>query len=62
LVFEKRVRGVWVKAIHTTFVYSSFLYYYSSSWFLGYKEALNTEVRAKEEEFTRGPEASIDGH
>jgi hypothetical protein len=26
MVFEERVRGVWVKAIHTTFVYSSFLY------------------------------------
>ena len=54
MVFEDRVRGVWVKAIYTTFVYSSFLYYYSSSWFLGYKEALNTEIRAKEDEFTRG--------
>ena len=61
--FEERVRGVWVKAIHTTFIYFSFLS--TTILLLGsnaHKEALNTEIRAKEDEFTRGPEASTDGH
>ena len=63
-VFKERVRGVWVKAIHTTFVYSS-TSTTTTILLLGsnaHKEALNTEIRAKEDEFTRGSEASTDGH